>query len=403
MTRSAHVIGSEAHTLHRTCRLAGGVENELLTLPGGLIAYLAAVLRQEPCPPPECTHDDWKRFLELLGPHWIAAVLYWHLSDLPAECRPPETVMTALHRAWLHAGARLLGTGRQIERVIAALEAEGIGVLLLKGPALARTVYPAAAMRQGSDIDLLIPYDDMQRCENVMAALGYACPYRAAEHAPQTEHHQTFYPEAEGAGPFGIEVHWRLDCGFGLSPDGFLDEVFSRSIRVEADDATFSTLSVPDHLLYQAFHMACQHCGATRLSWIYDIAMLAGEIPDAAGWKDLIRLSVERNCRLSLEAAVGMAEFWTGLTLPPEVSDTALWPAPSREEVAAWELAMRRSVSIPASFQLKMRAIPDARGRLYFLFRFVFPHPDAMHLYRRGEGKLSLSAAYLRRWLQVFR
>jgi hypothetical protein len=182
-----------------------------------------------------------------------------------------------------------------------------------------------------------------------------------------------------------------------------LDEVFSRSIRVEADDATFSTLSVPDHLLYQAFHMACQHCGATRLSWIYDIAMLAGEIPDAAGWKDLIRLSVERNCRLSLEAAVGMAEFWTGLTLPPEVSDTALWPAPSREEVAAWELAMRRSVSIPASFQLKMRAIPDARGRLYFLFRFVFPHPDAMHLYRRGEGKLSLSAAYLRRWLQVFR
>ncbi len=396
-------ISARARTLHRTCRLAGGVENELLTLPDDQVAYLAAVMRQEPRPPPECTSDDWNRFLELLGPHWIAAVLYRHIRDLPAECRPPETVMTDLHRAWLHAEARSLGTGRQIRQVIGALEAEGIRVLLLKGPALARTVYPAAAMRQGSDIDLFIPHGDMQRCENVMAALGYACPYRAAEHAPRTEHHQTFYPEAEGAGPFGIEVHWRLDCGFGLSPDGFSDEIFSRSIRVEADDATFSTLSVPDHLLYQALHMACQHCSATRLSWIYDIALLAREIPDAAGWENLLRMSVEQNCRLSLEAAVGMAEFWTGLSLPPEVSDTARWPAPSREEEAARELAMRRSESIPASVRLKMRAIPDARGRLCFLFRFVFPHPDAMHLYRRGEGKLSLPAAYLKRWLQVFR
>jgi len=286
--------------------------------------------------------------------------------------------------------------------VIEALEADGIRVLLLKGPALARTVYPAAAMRQGSDIDLLIPHGDMKRCERVMTELGYTCFFQAAEHSPRTGHHQVFYPGAEGVGPFGVEVHWKLDCGFGLLPDGFVDEMFSRSIRVEADDITFSTLSMEDHLLYQASHMACQHCYATRLSWICDIAMLSEQIPDTAGWEDLLVLSVGRNCRLSLEAAVQMARFWTGLTLPPEVRDTTLWPKPGTVEEEVWSLAMRRGESISSLIQLKIRTIPETRGKLWVLFRFVFPHPDAMYLYRSREGRLGLLAAYVRRWLQVF-
>ncbi len=402
MTLSAHDIGSQARTLHRTCRLAGSVENELLTLPDSLIAYLVMVLRQKPCPVPDCTEEDWNRFLELLKPHWISAVLYRYIRDFPDECRPPDAVMTVLHYSWLHAGMQTLRAGRQAKRVIEALEADGIRVLLLKGPALARTVYPAAAMRQGSDIDLLIPHGDMKRCERVMTELGYTCFFQAAEHSPRTGHHQVFYPGAEGVGPFGVEVHWKLDCGFGLLPDGFVDEMFSRSIRVEADDITFSTLSMEDHLLYQASHMACQHCYATRLSWICDIAMLSEQIPDTAGWEDLLVLSVGRNCRLSLEAAVQMARFWTGLTLPPEVRDTTLWPKPGTVEEEVWSLAMRRGESISSLIQLKIRTIPETRGKLWVLFRFVFPHPDAMYLYRSREGRLGLLAAYVRRWLQVF-
>ena len=402
MTLSAHDIGSQARTLHRTCRLAGSVENELLTLPDSLIAYLVMVLRQKPCPVPDCTEEDWNRFLELLKPHWISAVLYRYIRDFPDECRPPDAVMTVLHYSWLHAGMQTLRAGRQAKRVIEALEADGIRVLLLKGPALARTVYPAAAMRQGSDIDLLIPHGDMKRCERVMTELGYTCFFQAAEHSPRTGHHQVFYPGAEGVGPFGVEVHWKLDCGFGLLPDGFVDEMFSRSIRVEADDITFSTLSMEDHLLYQASHMACQHCHATRLSWICDIAMLSEQIPDTVGWEDLLVLSVGRNCRLSLEAAVQMARFWTGLTLPPEVRDTTLWPKPGTVEEEVWSLAMRRGESISSLIQLKIRTIPETRGKLWVLFRFVFPHPDAMYLYRSREGRLGLLAAYVRRWLQVF-
>jgi len=312
--------------------------------------------------------------------------------------------MAALHTAWLHADMQALRAGRQIKRVNGALEAEGIRVLLLKGPALARTIYPAAAMRQGSDIDLLISYDDMQRCEGIMADLGYTCSLKTAEICRHTYHHQNFYPSAEGAGPYVIEMHWKLDCGFGLSPDGDLEDIFSRALRVEAEDLAFSTLAVEDHLLYQAFHMACQHCSNTRLSWICDIAMLApGKIPDAEGWEALLRLSVERNCRISLEAAIQMAMFWMGLALPPEICDTSQWPAPGTDEEAAWRLAMVRDGSISRSVRLSLRAIPSATGKLRFLARYAIPPPQTMNKYRHGEGRFTLPAAHVRRWLQVFR
>jgi len=393
----------EAGRLHHTCRLAGNVENELLTLPESLISWLVMLLRQKPCPAPECPEEDWDRLLELLRSHWITATLYWYIRQIPDECQPPEAVMNRLHDAWIHAVLQTMKGGMQIKKVIGALENEGIPVLLLKGPALGRTVYPSSAMRQGSDIDMLISMQDMKRCERVMADLGYHCPVRTADHSSDTAHHQNFHPASKKTGPFVIEMHWRLDCRFGLMPDDFIEEIFSRSIRVEADDCTFSTLSVEDHLLYQAFHMACQHCHGTRLSWICDIAYLSRQIPDAAGWDHLIRLSVERNCRLSLESAISMARFWTGLSLPPEVCDIALWPVPSKNEEDRWELAMNRVGSIPSLIQLSLHAIPNTRGKLKYLYRFVFPHPELMSKYCKGTGGASLLAGYWRRWMLVFR
>ncbi|KAF1078140.1 nucleotidyltransferase family protein [Methanogenium sp. MK-MG] len=398
---SSDNIVTQARELHESCRLAGSVENELLTLPDPMITWLVMVLRQESSPAPDASAEEWERLLQYLRSHWISPALYWHIRQLPDECRPPDQVMNTLHHLWLHAEIQTIRAGRQIKQVVEALEAAGIPVLLLKGPALARTVYPSPAMRQGSDIDLLIRYEDMKRCEGIMAALGYACPAKTAEQSPHSAHHQNFYPAAEG-GPFVIEMHWRLDCGFGLAPKNLVADIFCRSIRVTSDDVTFSTLSVEDHLLYQSFHMACQHCSATRLSWICDIALLSRQVPDVVGWERLLPLSVERNCRLSLESAVSMAEFWTGLSLPPEVQDTALWPKPSLTEERAWALAMRRSGSIPASVRLSLRGIPDTRGKMKYLYRFVFPHADTMHTYSHGNGRLRLPLAYVRRWMLVF-
>ena len=73
--------------------------------------------------------------------------------------------MAYLNRVFLYAAARAMRSGRQIQVVVDALEAAGIPSVLLKGPALARTVYPDPALRQSVDIDLLVRPGDVLAAE----------------------------------------------------------------------------------------------------------------------------------------------------------------------------------------------------------------------------------------------
>jgi len=151
---------------HATLPLAGGRPNALLALPDDQLLSLAAVLRDTPQAGPALSLEAWREVLGLLRPHGLYALLAYRLGAWPEECRPPAEVMDFLKRQHLLAAARSLRAGRQIRTVVDALEAAGIPSVLLKGPALARTVYPDPALRQSGDIDLLV------RPGNVLAAEG---------------------------------------------------------------------------------------------------------------------------------------------------------------------------------------------------------------------------------------
>ena len=87
--------------------------------------------------------EEWQGFLNVLRPHGVYPLMAYRLRAWPEECRPPAEVMDYLNRLYLYAAARSMRAGRQIQAVIDALEAAGVPSVLLKGPALARTVYPS--------------------------------------------------------------------------------------------------------------------------------------------------------------------------------------------------------------------------------------------------------------------
>jgi hypothetical protein len=51
-----------------------------------------------------------------------------------------------------------------------------IPALLLKGQSLARSIYPDPALRQSSDIDLLVLPEHIKQLEAVFETLGYSTP-----------------------------------------------------------------------------------------------------------------------------------------------------------------------------------------------------------------------------------
>jgi hypothetical protein len=93
-------------------------------------------------------------------------------------------------------------TGHVAER----LEAAGVRVLPLKGPALARRLHGDAGLRATNDVDLLVAREQLGAAAEVLAGVGYRVE-RDAD-ARQDELHLTLRDPAERL--TRIDLHWRI-------------------------------------------------------------------------------------------------------------------------------------------------------------------------------------------------
>lgn len=369
----------------------------LLSTPDDLLQYVVSAVRNIPCTPPVCSPQAWDNIVSCLGPHGIIPLMASHMLSWPLECQPPEKILYKFKNALFSGAARNLRMGRQIGEVLDAFKEAGIPVLLVKGPALARTVYPDPALRQSSDIDLMIRPEDFLPCERVMETLGYSCPARTYHISPYAFHHQAFLPGNAGV---MVEVHWIADFGYGYFPKNWLDNSRTRKIHVTSKDLVFDTLHPLDHFQFLVLHNLIQH-NHRRLDWIIDIAHLVQEFSTPGDWESVQASSVTDHTRIPVEIALKEAELWSGQQLPANVADFSTWPAPSAHEVHLWQYARVQEVSARAAIRLHLSGLPGYGEKLKYCGRFIFLPPHLMSGYRRSKSRLDPYLAHLRRWWSI--
>jgi len=64
---------------------------------------------------------------------------------------------------------------RQLREIIEGFQEEGVRVLVLRGPALAFSLYPDPAMRPSCDLDLLVLPEQVVQARGILEDLGYKC------------------------------------------------------------------------------------------------------------------------------------------------------------------------------------------------------------------------------------
>lgn len=383
---------------HAEFPLAGDPWNEILAVPDDQLLYLVALLRNTPMPALALTADEWNRFFTRLSPHGIFALMSYHLRSWPAECRPPKEVTDVLERNFLAAAGTALRAGRQIQVMVDALEAAGIPSALMKGPALARMVYPHAAMRQSADIDILVRRTDVPAAEAVLEGLGYASP-DTESHTSRYAYHQEFLLPAGG---LLVELHWGLDCGYHLVPDGWADNALGRRIPFEASDLRSHTLSPVDHLPYLGLHHGYQHEGL-RLDQVADVCRLVDTVRDPAEAGALVERARDGGLLVPLRFAAEAAALWAGTALPGEYHEPAAWPVPFRREARLWEQMKARSTSPISGLAVGFRREETIANKIRLGCRFVLPPREAMEKYRRSNSPLDIPLAHMRRWMSYSR
>lgn len=214
---------------------------------------------------------------------------------------------TFLRLSYFKEGLRREIYQRLFRSVLEALERAAISVIVLKGAALAETVYPPS-MRHCHDIDLLLSRADVEKAADAVTTLKFQ--RTASESSERTSSvrldHESRLP---------LELHTRLLQSQAVNPiiDAMLARVQCRSLF----GVTARILSPEDSLLHVCAH-ACYSANRYSLRWVSDAWHLLEKHPnfDWTLWID-----GASHARLALPVSVTLSYLYEalGAPIPPTV------------------------------------------------------------------------------------
>ncbi len=300
-----------------------------------------------------------------------------HHGVLPLVYRRLSAALDASRSAGLEAlrqedklnAHRTMWLTLELVNVYNHLAVRGLEVLPYKGPVLAESLYGNVALRQFSDLDLLVRAKEVQPIRLALAELGYKPGFqltRAAERAYLKSGYEYTFDGIHGKNL--IEIKWQILSRFYAI--GFeVSDFFERAVAVEVGGRQMRTLCEQDLMLVLCVH-AAKHAWE-RLSWLCDIAQLARS--KALDWGAL-RVEAER---LGIARIVSISFLLAHKLLletpPPQLkvnSDTAaeaLAQRIQRQVVADTEFDPESA----DYFKLMMSLRERSRDRFSFLWRLL--------------------------------
>lgn len=216
------------------------------------------------------TPADWDGVVRQAELHGVGPLLYMLFSH-EGIVRPTDAVMARLRDLYLRAAAENERKFRQLARVLAALRAEQVQVVALKGIALAQTVYADRAIRPMNDLDLLVHRADLDRAEAVLVRLGcLPLENHPGEKEWFAQNHIHLIPYADRETHTAVELHWNLlPASYGI--DYRPEELWERARPAWIAGVEVLVQSPADLLCHLCLHAAIMHRFAIRLRDLFDI------------------------------------------------------------------------------------------------------------------------------------
>jgi Uncharacterised nucleotidyltransferase len=265
---------------------------------------------------------------------------------------PPPMVAEAAREEIRARAAHTLLLNVELARAIQSFTVAQLPAIVLKGPALVRTLYDRAEQRPYGDIDLLVRERDEPAAVELLLAGGYVeAPYEAEEaRQAQTRHvhdegpyHRMFVSSRSGA---LIELHTD-PLQLGLRPR-CEEGRWQRAEPVPGLPAV-KMFCAADQVVHLAVH-AHKH-GFERLIWLKDLDLLVRQQVETLDWQLVATVARAEGVSGSVWLALELAQrlLQTPLpdaalrplrpALPVRLVIKRVWPA---QAIAALEGRMRR-------------------------------------------------------------
>ncbi len=263
---------------------------------------------------------------------------------------------------------------------IRLLAENAIPCLLLKGPAVARRLYPESpGKRVYCDVDLLVAPANFAAAEQALAVAGYQSVIEGARQDDGSWHERDW--RTPGAAGLGIDLH--RSCAGVSDPDAFWAAMWSTAEEIPLVGRSVSVPGAGAAALLLALHAAAPAASTKPIREL----QLALEILPEHDWQTAVDLA---------RATGSDSAYAVGLRLVPAGAELALrLDLPTAATPLEWITAHHGSqgaVSIA-----KLGAQTGTMARLRYFGRRLVPSPGWMRydsaLARRGWAGLLLAYA----------
>lgn len=318
--------------------------------------------------------------------HGIAALL---TADRDAMRSLPEAVRERTGREAIAFAAWEIRDRSVLVPLLTDLAASGLDSVLLKGTALAYSLYGSPAERQRGDTDILVAPEDWNRARDILSRNGYR---QASEGSSDRILQEEWVYRAENGGLHCVDLHRNMLPAFALGDLFDTETLLGRARPVPALRDGAKRLATPDALLHACIHRAKHFTtpyfsgaepgyGGDRLIWFKDIDLLARDM-NAADW-EVFLVEAERTgaAALCLDG-LKRAHILLGTETPEDVL-ARLLAAPQTSRLQSYLVGSSLTGRLWSDF----RATPEGQSRLRYLGQILFPpaarmrdaYPDLAH------------------------
>jgi len=346
--------------------------------------YLCEILRGELPRWPEIPGNEFESCV-LAGAleHRVQSLIFHRASTTAQWSGWPEKVKAALNSAFRAELAWDLLRRYQTGRILQEASRQGIRVLLIKGEALAVTVYEQPGLRTRCDTDLFIDVKDIGAVHSMLEALGFDII------PPLYKRHQFIAASRQaGAASVYFDVHWRVLNASRFARVMDFSEMWRRSSAVPGMDGC-RTPDLVDSLLLACMHRkGSRHHKENRLLWLYDLHLLFTAM-NPGQQIDFANEAVQRNVQAACLDGVLKAQDCFHTQIPERIINLLAMPE------TAMNLGRRYFESNLALLMDDLNCLPDVHARLGLLKELFLPAPEALMRKYRKENRLWLPLLYL--------
>jgi hypothetical protein len=263
---------------------------------------------------------DWNRLADLACQNEIAPLIYCTLKPLIGNGTAPAAI-GRLKSAYAANAIRNSLLFRELQTVLTVLQGHKKSAIVLKGAALAETVYRDRALRPMCDVDLLIRRSDIFDVEELLNGLGYRLDekqQRMKEWYGAHYHHFDFFKPVSPSFNLCFEIHWHLERPtrpFPVDTDG----LWERAVTARIADTRALVLCPEDLLLSLCLH-ACKHRLVRGFRAFCDIAAVAGRFGLQMDWQQVVARASQWQMNTFAYVPLQLTEQFLGERFPESVT-----------------------------------------------------------------------------------